>query len=177
MYLWKCCEVFHSSHSRVTHHKLPVRSKEDGWLLFVQQCLLILTCLCIGYTNTAPGGMRKPDVFFPAFILVLPRGVLPDMDARVCKQTWAKMHTLVFAFTCVHPCALMNRWAYTYAGRQMFIHKQTLTLTGKTSFLVTQWVVGEFVRVKVPLQLPLRMWQRLTIFLWTHKDNVSMSSY
>lgn len=44
----------------------------------------------------------------------------------------------------MHPCAQMNRWAYTHADTQMFILKQIHARIDTSSFPLSQQVCGDF---------------------------------
>lgn len=118
---------------------------------------------------------------FASFQVRVPCGALPALDVWVCKQRHSKMHRNIETNMCMDPCKQINRWVHTHADTQMFILIQTNTHTYMHIFLPTEstsWCWWKKTKhSQFPLQLPLRMWQRLTVFLWTHKDNVSMSSH
>ncbi len=97
-------------------------------------------------THTHTGWKNEETGFvFASFQLRVPCGALPDVniDTQRCIETRHRNIEINLRM-CMHPCAQMNRWAYTHADTQMFIPKQIHTRIDTSSFPLSQQVCGDF---------------------------------
>lgn len=156
---------------------------------FVKQCLSSLTYLCNGYTHTHTLAEKKwgnricfcqvCSSEFPVEHFLIWMLEYVNTDTQRSTDEWHRNKpTHVCASVCtdeqvgIHPHRQTD--VHTQTNTQTHTHQHTHILLPTES---TSWWWLWCWKKNFPLQLPLRMWQRWTVFLWTHKDNVSTSSH